>query len=61
MKKLTLLKLSKLEESKILGGICEDTKCSTTENCGSCSWWVPNSGFASGWSYNRDNNVYQHD
>lgn len=61
MKKLKLLKLSKLEESKILGGACNTFKCSESDNCSSCSSWAPNSGFASGYTYNRSNGIYQHD
>jgi hypothetical protein len=52
MNKLSLIKLSKKEESKILGGKC-DYRCSTS-GCDSCSGGS-SYAFSSGYSYNRVN------
>lgn len=60
MKKLSLLKLSKKEESKLLGGAC-NFKCSTTYGCNRCSGFHINYALADNYSENRQNDIYVQD
>ena len=55
--KLSLLKLSKQEESKILGGNC-GFKCSSA-GCATCTGPGVAYAWSSGYSYNRANDVIQ--
>lgn len=53
MKKLSLLKITKSEAKKIVGGRCNTFTCSSTENCSGGS-------FGSGYVYNRKNEIMEH-
>ena len=52
MKKLSVLKLTKKEANKIVGGRCSTTTCSSTENCSGGAW-------GSGYVYNRTNEIME--
>lgn len=60
MKKLSLIKLSKREENKILGGSC-DFKCSTTYGCNTCSGFHISYALSENYSQNRDSGIYTRD
>lgn len=53
MKKLSVLKLTKSEAKKIVGGRCNTFTCSSTENCTGGTW-------GSGYVYNRKNEITEH-
>ena len=60
MKKLSLIKLSKNEESKILGGAC-NFKCSTTYGCNTCSGFHISYALSDNYGQNLDNDIYVRD
>lgn len=53
MKKLSILKITKSEAKKIVGGRCNTFTCSSTENCSGGTW-------GSGYVYNRKNEIMEH-
>lgn len=60
MKKLSLIKLSKKEESKILGGAC-NFKCSTTYGCNTCSGFHISYALSENYAQNRKDDIYVQD